>query len=170
MKKTTLLFFAGCLLLFSFSCKKEREKIDLYSPPTINKLTCKINGKYWLATKIQGGLSISDGYFRLFATRDREAIEIFFIAPYSQLQRKFNQNTLSWYRTLYPKDYGFFEWSDAYGHTENYMTNSIDTGYCTITYMDSISRDVKGIFAFKARDEYTNKTVTVANGYFECVQ
>jgi hypothetical protein len=29
---------------------------------------------------------------------------------------------------------------------------------------------IKGVFAFKARDEYTGKTITITDGYFEGVQ
>lgn len=177
MKKATYLFVAGCLVLFSFSCKKEREqKVDLYSVPRTNKVTCKINGRNWQANEILPGFSLrvsnNSQYYQLWAHNNntRETIEIYLNTPYSVLQRHFNQNTLSWYYTADPKDYGYFHRSDGFGNSENYITNGIDTGYCTITYMDSVNKDIKGIFAFKARDEYTGKTVTVTDGYFEGVQ
>jgi hypothetical protein len=175
MKKTTLLFLAVCLLLFSFSCKKEKEKIDLYSTPTTNKLTCKINGKFWQATEVSAGFSLlppDKYYFRLWALKENssEFIEIYFNKPYSVLERKFDQNTLSWYYTSSPRDYGYFHRYNGFGNSEDYITNSTDTGYCTITYMDSVNLRIKGIFAFKARDTYTGKTIIVSDGYFEGVQ
>jgi hypothetical protein len=163
-------------LLISSGCKKEKEKIDLYSMPSINKVTCKINGKNWQATEIITGFSIRTfdnyQYYHLNAYNKNtlESIEIYLNTPYSVLQRHFNQNTLSYYYTAYPKDYGFFDRYLGLGNSETYITNEIDTGYCTITYMDSVNLRIKGIFAFKARDEYTNQTITITDGYFERVQ
>jgi hypothetical protein len=176
MEKSKFLLFAlYLLLLFSFSCKKEKESVDLYSVPKTNKVTCKINGKNWQANEISPGFSLAPPdkyYFRLYALKEnaREFIEIYFNKPYSQLERKFNQNTLSWYHTSLPKDYALFHRYDGFGNSEDYITNAVDTGYCTITYMDSINKNIKGIFAFKARDEYTGKTITITDGYFEGVQ
>lgn len=56
------------------------------------------------------------------------------------------------------------------GKNETYITNAIDTGYCKITYMDSINLRIKGIFAFRAKDPRTNKTIIVTDGYFERTQ
>jgi hypothetical protein len=99
-----------------------------------------------------------------------ETIEIYLNTPYSLLKMHFNQNTLRWYYTAEPKYYGFFHHSDGFDNNEDYITNAVDTGYCTITYMDSVNLRIKGVFAFKARDEYTGKTITITDGYFEGVQ
>lgn len=180
MNKALLLpAFAGCLLLFAFSCKKEIEKPDLYSAPTTNKVTCKIDGQSWQATEISPGFSLSPPdtyYYYLTAKKEKEqgyeSIEIYLNKPYSQKERRFNQNTESWYHTAYPKDYGYFHRYNGWGISgiETYITNAVDTGYCTITYMDSVGKRIKGVFAFNARDEYTGKTVKVTDGYFEGVQ
>ncbi|MBL7738783.1 MAG: hypothetical protein JNK14_06150 [Chitinophagaceae bacterium] len=172
-KSYALLLVAICSSLFFPFCKKD--KYDLYSPPEGNKLTCRINGMKWSATEIDAGFSLDPPdtyYFRLWATNNNknETVEIYFNKPYSQQKRVFNQNTESWYYTLYPKDYGYFHRNGEFGNSETYMTNSIDTGYCNITYMDSVKLWIKGVFAFKARDPVTNKTITITDGYFERVQ
>jgi hypothetical protein len=172
------LFFTmlAAVSVLSSGCKKEKENVDLYSVPKTNKVTCKINGKNWQANEILPGFSErvfnNTYYYHLWAHNNKflETIEIYLNTPYSLLQRNFNQNTLSWYYTAEPKDYGFFHRSDGFGTSEDYITNAVDTGYCTITYLDSVNLRIKGVFAFKARDEYTGKTITITDGYFEGLQ
>lgn len=167
------------LLLVLPQCKKDAvERGDLYSPPTTNKVTCRINGQKWEANKIRTGFSIrtfdNREYYRLYAIKETEqgyeSIEIYLNKPYSLKERKFNQATESWYHTAYPKDYGYFHRYTGWGNSETYITNAVDTGYCTITYMDSVGLRIKGVFAFTAKDDYTGKIIRITDGYFEGVQ
>lgn len=170
---------AGMLLALP-QCKKDTdERVDLYSAPTTNKVTCMINGQRWEATETNPGFSLAPPdkyYYRLYAVKETdqgyESIEIYLNKPYSLKERKFNQTTESWYHTAWPKDYGYFHRYTGWGISgiEDYITNAVDTGYCTITYMDSVRLRIKGVFAFTAKDDYTGRTIRVTDGYFEGVQ
>ncbi|MEI7502468.1 MAG: DUF6252 family protein [Paludibacter sp.] len=59
-------------------------------------------------------------------------------------------------------NYGAVEFEGNY-----YYTDSINNGKIIITYVDSIKKIISGTFYFKAKDQYSDKIITITNGRFD---
>jgi hypothetical protein len=162
------------LIIFSFyalaGCKKNKQA-SIQSENSVNKFSFKIDGQLWESSDVQGGIwqnGINDvRYIYLFSNKGSEGIYIFLNRPFVTGTKLLNETTEDRLYTAYPKNYGSFTRYVSGSPRRFWMTNDIDTGHCTITYIDSIRNLMKGDFAFHARDQQTGEVITISNGHFE---
>ncbi|MEI7502469.1 MAG: DUF6252 family protein [Paludibacter sp.] len=67
------------------------------------------------------------------------------------------------------RDTGMFNLNDGVVEYEgiNYYTDSINYGKINITNVDSVKKIISGTFYFKAKDQYSDKIITITNGRFD---
>lgn len=159
-------------LLLSVSCKKTD-----FPPPdpfaTLdNQLVCKINGVEWKSNRRGGGFFYSPTTgrenIRLGYANGWEEITIYINTPYDKSFYLFNKTTQTYPNAVYPEDYlAFFKGYPDLTPSEEYVTNTVDTGRVDIVLMDAVNNKIKGKFFFTGKDNRTGLKKTVTEGYFE---
>jgi hypothetical protein len=175
MKPRTKIIFCipFCGLLLSASCKKPK------TPPPgdpfanlSNQLVCKINGSEWRSNEKRGGFFYSPTagreYIRLVFTNSRDELTVYINAPYDKPFYLFNKQTQTYPNLNYPEDYlAFFRGYPDLTPSEEYVTNTTDTGKVDIVLMDSVRNRIRGKFFFTGKDSRTGNKKTITEGYFD---
>jgi hypothetical protein len=162
-----LMVFSFCLLV---SCKKSKQPSKR---PEIdeNRVFLKLDGQSWETGDVQGGIyrtsdDSNSKYIFIHAYRGSESVYLYLNRPFSTGTKLLNENTIMYPYTANPKDHGFFHRYVSGSINDFWTTNSIDTGHCTITFIDTTTNRIKGIFSFRCRSDKTGEVITISEGYF----
>jgi hypothetical protein len=170
MRTLTLLMI---FFFFVFTGCKKSKKDNTQPENSGNLISFKINGRLWQSSDLQGGIwqnGVNDyRYIHLFSYNGSEGIWLYINRPFVTGTKPLNENTLDHVDTADPKNYGAFNRYVSGSVNDTWMTNAVDTGHCTITYIDSIRNFMKGDFSFQARNQRTGEVITISNGHFELV-
>lgn len=154
------------LALFSFSCCKPNKPKP--TNPNGNFLTCKVNGVDWEAD-VSGGLGdypltakllFDDTVMAINAINTND--EAIYVGLVNQNQKIKVQNYHLSKVLPYSSNANF----DNNLATNQYQTDSINTGIAIITNLDKINNLVEGTFSFKAYNKVLISTVEVTDGKF----
>jgi hypothetical protein len=154
------------LALFTFSCCKPNKPNP--TNPSGNFLTCKVNGTDWRADVSDGigdypltaKLLFNDTVLSIDVVNINE--EFIGIAvgdgpkKISEIQYHLSSNTPSSSNAIYDNNLA----------TNQFETDSANTGIATITNLDKTNNLVEGTFSFKAYNKVLLSTVVVTDGKF----
>jgi hypothetical protein len=162
--------FYGLLVLSSCKKTKTLPPGDPFASLN-NQLVCKINGSEWRSNERRGGFFYTPTTgrrdIRIVYTNGWDEITIYINSPYNKPFYIFNKATQTYPNANYPEDYlAFFKGYPDLTPSEEYVTNTVDTGRVDIVLLDSFSNYIKGKFFFTGKDSRTGKKITVTDGYF----
>jgi hypothetical protein len=152
--------------LFSFSCCKPNKPNP--TNPSGNFLTCKVNGTDWKADNSSGlgdypltaKLLFSDTVMAINALNINE--EAIYIGLVNKSQKVKVQNYQLSKVLPYSSNANF----DNNLATNQFETDSVNTGIATITNLDKTNNLIEGTFSFKAYNKVLLSTVVVTDGKF----
>lgn len=157
------------------ACKKELDPATV----NVNELTfgCKVNGKSFIADYWDYGYNIPPihidfcwdpvnrkSYLIVRGEKENESVFLYLNSPIMKGKKYLNTQTISWPCNVHPQDYGSY--TTRYPGRE-YITNTIDTGYVDIIFVDTTKNKIEANFEFKGFDQGSGQTVQVTNGYFK---
>lgn len=155
------------LALFSFSsCKPNKPKP---TNPNGNFLSCKVNGVDWSADVSSGlgdypltaKLLFNSTYLSIGAINsNNETIDLGLYEMSNVKKQSYNLTVNA------PNSYTSHAQFDNNLATNQYQTDSINTGIATITNLDKTNNLVEGTFSFKAYNKVLVSIVEVTDGKF----
>ncbi|PWJ57873.1 hypothetical protein CLV98_10553 [Dyadobacter jejuensis] len=174
-KNTSLYVITIVLWLTTISCDKGPHLTPITQEGK-NTFSCKVNGKVWVPTgKIEffATLKPINGGFFINSITEKKAI---WIRTYTSNEERMDiylkdinlqkhllfKNTTPVEVSLNPENYCLYQNSEMI----KYITSSLNTGYVSLTQVDTLSGIIAGTFEFTAADTKGN-LVRITDGRFD---